>query len=202
MHRIRKTILPLLLAVVMALSTVISASAATKSPTTTALKSAKVAKTSVVYNTKKQKPKVTVYDANGKKVPSSGYTIKYTRNRSVGTANITINGKGAYTGKVVAHFKITKAKQTLFKVKLKGKTTVKVNRYEVTRLKKVLGYVRYAGHHGTLKYKSNYKKIKVSKTGKVTVLKGAKKGTYKITVRSINSWNYKNAKKVITIKIK
>lgn len=46
------------------------------------------------------------------------------------------------------------------------------------------------------------KKIKVSKAGKVTIKKGLKKGTYKITVKAAATKNYKAAKKTITIKVK
>ena len=45
-------------------------------------------------------------------------------------------------------------------------------------------------------------KISVSKTGKVTLKKGAKKGTYKITVTAAAKGHYKAATKVITIKVK
>jgi hypothetical protein len=45
------------------------------------------------------------------------------------------------------------------------------------------------------------KYISVSKTGKVTLKKGAKKGTYKITISAAKTSQYKTAKKVVTIKV-
>ena len=46
------------------------------------------------------------------------------------------------------------------------------------------------------------KYISVSKKGKVTLKKGAKKGTYKIVVKCAGSKNYKSGSKTITIKVK
>ena len=40
------------------------------------------------------------------------------------------------------------------------------------------------------------------KNGKVVVAKGTKKGTYKVTVKVKGAENYKDAKKVITVKVK
>ena len=51
-------------------------------------------------------------------------------------------------------------------------------------------------------YKSSSKKVTVTSKGKVTVKKGTKKGTYKITVIAAKTANYKSVKKTITIKVK
>lgn len=53
---------------------------------------------------------------------------------------------------------------------------------------------------GKTTYKSNYSKIKV-KNGKIYVKKGAKKGTYKITV-TVKDTNYKTVKKTIKVRVK
>jgi len=196
MHRMKKTILPLLLALAMALSTVISASAA-KSPTTTALKKVTVAKASYGYTGKAQKPKVTVTDKNGKKVAASNYTVSYKANKKLGTATVTVKGKGSYTGTVKTTFKIAKGTQSKLKVTLKGRTKIKES-----KKKHKIGWIKYKHHHGKIAYKSNYKKIKVTKNGQVYVLKGAKKGTYKITFKAYKAKNYKDATKTITIVLK
>lgn len=49
--------------------------------------------------------------------------------------------------------------------------------------------------------KKGKKYISVSKKGKVTLKKGCKKGTYKITITAAKSSKYKAAKRVITIKV-
>ena len=56
---------------------------------------------------------------------------------------------------------------------------------------------------GTLKvsYKSSSKYVSVSKSGKVTVKKRAKKGTYKVAVTVTNK-NYKTVVKYITVRVK
>ena len=68
--------------------------------------------------------------------------------------------------------------------------------------------VNNGGAHGKVSYKvSKYPKggkkyIKVSSKGKVTLKKGAKKGTYKITVTAAGTEYFAEAKKTITIKVK
>ena len=52
-------------------------------------------KTAVTYNGKAQKPSVTVYAGN-KKLSSKYYTVSYRNNTAVGTATITVTGKGNY----------------------------------------------------------------------------------------------------------
>ena len=44
--------------------------------------------------------------------------------------------------------------------------------------------------------------ISVSKKGKVKLKKGAKKGTYKITIAAAKTGEYKETKKVVSIKVK
>ena len=59
--------------------------------------------------------------------------------------------------------------------------------------------------NGKLTYKvtkGKSKYITVSKTGKVTLKKGCKKGTYKITITASATEKYKAATKVISIKVK
>lgn len=58
---------------------------------------------------------------------------------------------------------------------------------------------------GKLTYKvtkGSKKYITVSKSGKVTLKKGCKKGTYKITITASKTKKYKKATKVVTIKVK
>lgn len=156
----------------------------------------KLAKTSYTYTGKAIKPKVTVADAN-KALPAGNYSITYAKNKNVGTATAKVTLKGAkYTGTKNLTFKITKAANPL---KIKAKTaTVKY-----TKLKKkaqtlgVSKVIRFTNKgQGAKSYAklSGNKKITISKkTGKVTVKKGLKKGTYKVKVKvkAKGNTNYK-----------
>ena len=66
----------------------------------------------VTYNGTEQTPTVTVTDystlTNG-----ADYTVSYSNNKNVGTATVTITGKGNYTGTKTANFKINKAPLTI-----------------------------------------------------------------------------------------
>ena len=56
---------------------------------------------------------------NGSNTLKSGtdYTVAYSGNRYVGTAKITITGRGSYTGTKIIHFKIVPKKTALSSVK-------------------------------------------------------------------------------------
>lgn len=73
-----------------------------------------------------------------------------------------------------------KSKSFYIKAKAKTKVTYKVSKYP----------------------KGGKKYIKVNSKGKVTIKKGAKKGTYKITVTAKKTSKYKKATKTVTIKVK
>lgn len=66
---------------------------------------------------------------NGKTLSSgTDFTTSYSNNVKVGTANITITGKGDYTGSATSTFKITRGQATVKKVKV-GEITVTVYSY-------------------------------------------------------------------------
>ncbi len=167
----------------------------------------KLGTTSYVYNGKSRKPSVKVY-RNGNEVPTDCYSVSYKNNVNVGTATVTVTGKGNYEGTAKATFKITKATNNFT---ASGKTaTAKyslLKKGSVTLLRsKVIGY---SNKKGTLTYtkSSGNSRITINKTtGKLKIAKGLKKGTYKVKVKvkDSGSKNYK-AKTVnvtITIKVK
>ncbi|MDE5604414.1 MAG: fibronectin type III domain-containing protein [Eubacterium sp.] len=80
-----------------------------------------LSKTSYVYNGKAQKPTVTVKDSKGKKIAASNYTVKYTSNKNVGKATVTITFKGNYSGTVKKTFTIKPKATTLSSVTAKSK---------------------------------------------------------------------------------
>ena len=66
-----------------------------------------------MYNGQYRKPSVKV-TLGSKNVTASNYTVKYENNRSVGTATVTVTGKGDYKGcSGTAKFEITLKKPTL-----------------------------------------------------------------------------------------
>ncbi len=87
----------------------------------------KLNKASFSYNGKARKPKLTVY-ANGKKVKTSMYRVTYKNNKKIGTATVTVKGKGIYknyTG--TAQYRIIPNKTSFKSVKSlkKGKLSLK-----------------------------------------------------------------------------
>ena len=62
------------------------------------------------------------------------------------------------------------------------------------------------GAQGKVSYKkdSGAKALKISKTGKITVAKGTKKGTYKmkVTVTASGDASFKEGSKTVTVKVK
>lgn len=66
---------------------------------------------------------------NGRSLESgTDFTTSYSDNVKVGTANITVTGKGDYTGSTTSTFKITRGQATVKKVKV-GEITVTVYSY-------------------------------------------------------------------------
>lgn len=168
-----------------------------------------LSKNTFTYNAKVQKPTVTVINALILK-EGVDYTLKWSSAspKNAGTYTITVTGIGAYTGTAKVTFKINKAANPL---KVKAKTVkVKFSKLKKKAQKlKVTKVVKFTKKgQGTLTYKKvkGNKKITINKkTGKVTVKKGLKKGTYKVKVKikANGNVNYKaSAFKTITFKIK
>lgn len=134
------------------------------------------------------------------------YTLKYQKNVKVGTASITITGKGNYTGTKKATFKIVKAANPM-KASSVAKT-VKVSKTKKASAE-LSGAVRVSGAKGTVTYakvaQGSAKQLTVRKSsGKVTLAKGTPKGTYKLKVKVTAKGNsgYKAASKTVTVTVK
>jgi len=88
---------------------------------------------------------------------------------------------------------------------VKGKiATAKAKKKTALKVSKVLAVSRAQGVKNYAK-KSGNKKISINKTtGKVTIKKGLKKGTYKVkvTVKAAGNGNYKPGTKTVIFKIK
>jgi hypothetical protein len=155
---------------------------------------------SAAYTGKEIKPTVTVKCGTTTLEQDKDYKVKYSKNINAGTATVKITGKGYYTGSVKVPFTITKAANT---VTVK-KTSYSYKQSKLTAAKTFTISVSKAIGNVTFTRDSNAKKagIKVSSTGKVTVPKNCKKGTYVITVKASGDSNYKSKKIKVTITVK
>ncbi|MBR1752453.1 MAG: leucine-rich repeat protein [Ruminococcus sp.] len=169
----------------------------------TSLKSAKVtlSKTSYAYTGKAKKPSVTVKLSGKTLKKGTDFTVTYKNNKSVGTATVTITGKGAYTGKITKTFKINPKATSISKL-----TSPKTKQLKVT-YKKVSGVTGYQVTYSTSKKftKSTTKTVGVKSTSKT--IKSLKKGkTYYVKVRdykTVNGTKYYSAySSVKKIKVK
>lgn len=143
-------------------------------------------------------------------IPALGHGSAVVRNKRAATYKI-----GGYTGdtycsvcnQLLKEGKNTpklKAKTQTIKVSTKASKTVK---YKAKSLKKRSASFNISARaQGTIRYKltkGSSKYITVSDSGRVTLKKACKKGTYKITVTASPSYDgkYKKASKTITVKV-
>ncbi|MBQ9015136.1 MAG: RICIN domain-containing protein [Firmicutes bacterium] len=163
--------------------------------------------TSFTYTGKAITPEIAVISGN-KPVGEECYTVTWSGNTKIGTATAKITFDSEYyEGSKNLTFQINKAANPL---SVKGKTAaVKFSKVKkkaqtlsaakvITFTKKAQGKVTYAKTSGNKKITIN------KKTGKVTVKKGIKKGTYKVKLQITAAGTdvYSSAIKTVTIKIK
>lgn len=143
-------------------------------------------------------------DYNGKKPSFYVYIIK--AGEPVQKEVVTVEGIDAgtydYEVKGAPGQKFT---YTINKASGNSVTTTSSKSYSYKKLKK-RSYsfslnAKAAKNGSTVTYKSSSKYVTVSKSGKVTVKKKAKKGTYKVAVTVTNK-NYKTVTKYITVRVK
>lgn len=79
------------------------------------------------YTGKARKPAVKIYDGDYKLVKGTDYTLTYKNNKEIGTASVTIKGKGNYTGSKTIKFDIVPKKPTIKVSEKNGKITIKWN---------------------------------------------------------------------------
>lgn len=147
----------------------------------------KLSQTSYTYDGKAKTPAVTVV-LNGKTlVSSTDYTVSYSDNIKVGTAKVTVTGKGNYTGSKTATFTITKASN-----QASTSITCKKTVYKVV--------------YGTKPFKINASsKSKMAFTSSKPKIASVKKGTGVVTIKNtgIATITIKagNVSKKVTIKV-
>lgn len=200
------------LAFFMAFGTVIQSDAKEVKKKSFAKAKITLSKTSYTYNGKAQKPKVTV-KLDKKKVAKKNYTIKYTKNKNAGTAKVTIKAKkgkkAKYTGSKSKTFKIKKASRKVLPARTAYSAVEGDGAFSITA-KPSIGT-------GMLTYScSTSNVIKVSKTGKVTIVKkfdkncknlssqtkeSIKKVSAKVKISLPASTNYKAASTTVTVTV-
>lgn len=147
----------------------------------------KLSQTSYTYDGKAKTPAATVV-LNGKTlVSSTDYTVSYSDNIKVGTAKVTVTGKGNYTGSKTATFTITKASN-----QAATSITCKKTVYKVA--------------YGTKPFKINASsKSKMAFTSSKPKIASVKKGTGVVTIKNtgIATITIKagNVSKKVTIKV-
>ena len=158
------------------------------------------------YNGKVQMPVFTISDSNGKKLKAgTDYTVIYpSSSKNVGLYLMSVLFIGnKYDGLYDVNFSIVAAKNPLtvkgltktVKASALKKKNVTVSALKVTKAQGATSYKKVKG----------YKNITVnSKTGKLTIKKGQKKGVYsvKVKVTAKGNKNYLSGSKTVTVKIK
>ncbi len=151
------------------------------------------------YTGKTVKPVVTIKDGEKKLVKGTDYTLSYKNNKKIGTATVTIKGKGDYTGEKTIEFKIVPKKTTL-KVSKKSDTKATFSWTEVKGAEK---YQIYVSKDGGKTYKL-LKSVSGSKTSYTSTKLDFKKYDYKFKIRSYGTSDgkkyYSSYSKVKTVK--
>ena len=135
---------------------------------------------SYVYSGKKFTPGVEVTDANGDAIPEDSYTVKYTNNKKVGVAKVTVTFSGNYRGTKSDYFLIKPAK--ISKVTLKsGKKQLKASWSKQSS--GIAGYeIQYATASNFRDKKTVVVKSASASSKMISSLKGKKK--YYVRIRA------------------
>ena len=151
------------------------------------------------YTGKAVKPAVTIKDGDKKLVKGTDYTVSYKNNTKIGTATVTIKGKGNYTGTKTLTFKIVPAKTTL---KVSKKSDTKAT-FSWTAVKGAEKYQLYYSVDGGKTYKK-YTTISGSKTSYTTSKLNFKKYDYKFKIRAYDKVDkttyYGSYSKIVSVK--
>ena len=154
----------------------------------------------VTFTGTSRKPAVTVMLSGKELVKNTDYTVKYSNNKAIGKATVTIKGKGKYTGVIKKTFKIVPMKQVITSVTAKTKAFA----VKWTKDLNVDGYqIKYSTKSDFSGGKSVY--VKKNTTVSKTFTGLTAKKTYYVKVRSYKTVNgtkyyssWSSAKKVKT----
>lgn len=204
--------------VVLTMATSFAFATSAKAKKIQSLSKAKItlSKKSYTYNGKAKKPKVTVKIGKKKLKKNKDYTVTYSKNKKPGTAKVTIKAKKAKKGKT-AKYKGTKTKK--FEIKKASRSLI----LDRTSYSAVEGdgdftiAAKASKGSGTITYScSTSDVIKVSKAGKVTIVKKydkscknlskvtketIKRATAKVNINLPANTYYKSASATVTVTI-
>ena len=174
------------------------------------LAKAKVTVANATYTGKAITPKPTVKLGSATLAKDADYTVSYLNNTAVGTAVVVVKGKDGFVDSNFATFTIGKASQS---IAAKGATktlkatakTGKLSKNATLDLKKLAKVSAKTAVKYRKANKAGGAKISVNaSSGKMTVKKGLKKGTYNVKVKLTAAANasYKAASaKTVTVKV-
>lgn len=132
-----------------------------------------------VWTGKALKPAVTVKDGTSTLKKNKDYTVSYSANKDIGTAKVTVTGKGSYTGKITKTFKINPQGQS---ISVKGDKSAKSIAVTLAKHSSNSGYqVSYADNSGFKNSKSLWLEGNSKNKGTVKDLKNKK--TYYVKAR-------------------
>lgn len=141
------------------------------------------------YNGTARKPSITVTDTKTGKtlVYGTDYSVSYSNNKNVGTATITVSGKGTYVGTSTATFTIVPNSTTISK-KSVTKSSIVVSIASNSNNKKDSGIkyrIRYKASGDT-----NYKNINTSVSSSSKTISSLKAGTtYNLAIQAYKTVN-------------
>ena len=148
------------------------------------------------YTGKSLKPAVTVKDGTKTLVKGTDYTLSYKNNKNIGTATVTITGKGSYTGTKAITFRIVPAATTL--------TAKKSGSKYALSWKKVSGITKYQIQYSTDSGKTFKSAGTVAASKTSTTLKLDTSKTYTFRIRSYKTVDgkkyYSSWSKAVTVK--
>ena len=184
------------------------------------LENAEVKVASATYTGSAIVPSATVSVSGSALVKGEHYTLSATNNVNAGTATLTVQGTGDYDGSVEQTFAISKAANGLSVASKKAVTVKKktkkgvVKKNTTVKASKLVSVSAANGSttcsaatvkRGSKKVSgSQLKKLAVAKNGNVTLKKGLKKGTYKVTIAVVAAGdsNHESATKTATVTLK
>lgn len=147
----------------------------------------KLSPTSYVYNSKARKPAAIVTFAGITLTSGVDYKVSYAANKSIGTATVTVTGKGSYIGSQKTTFKIKPATPTV-------KSISKVGAGVKLKWTNVAGATNYQVYRKV--GSGSWKKVGTTEdTSYVNAASPGKKCSYRVVaVTKVGSKSYKSAK--------
>ncbi len=188
-HSYKTTVTPATLKKTGAKTTVCALCGDTKKEDISRIKSVKLSKTSYTYTGKSFKPSVTVKTYSGKTLKKdTDYTVKYSKNKAIGTATVTVTFKGNYSGSKKLTFSIKPAKVGSLKLTAKNDAIA----LSWKTVKGASGYeIKYSTSKKFTSKTTKTALIKKQSTKKTTLKKLKNKKKYYVKIRAYKTVNGK-----------